>query len=329
MRLEYRFAIGSISKTLVAVVIHQLVEKGVLELQRTPGDYLDAAVLDGIPNAAVAPLRTLLEHTSGIPTWEFDAEWIRRGRGDRFDPERPFAKMDTLAYVRRRAPATNAPGARYAYSNTNHTILGLVIEAVTDNTFAAEVRRRILDPLRLTSFALESFETIPPGTMATPHHLATPFFRTTAGVSRHFAERGADLIDTSAADLSPEWAAGGYVAAMADLARYGHALVENAFGEGVGAALRAYREIDGTPESPFPRRPGLGLFEFLGPSGPVAGHFGGTLGYCAALMFPPVGVGTVVAVGLNLGRMHTAADAAAEHALWQSWLLEKVYPQLA
>ena len=54
----------------------------------------------------------------------------------------------------------------------------------------------------------------------------------------------------------------------------------------------------------------------------MAGHFGGTLGYCAALMFPPVGVGTVVALGLNPGRMHTAA----EHALWQSWLLEKVYP---
>ena len=46
-------------------------------------------------------------------------------------------------------------------------------------------------------------------------------------------------------------------------------------------------------------------------------------------MFPPVGAGTVVAVGLNLGCMHTAADAAAEHALWQSWLLEEVYPQLA
>ena len=108
--------------------------------------------------------------------------------------------------------------------------------------------------------------------MATPHHLATPFFRATAGVSHHFVQRGGDLIDTSAVDLSPEWAAGGYIAAMADLARNGQALVENAFGEGVGAALRAYREIDGTPESPFPRRPGLGLFEFLGPSGPVAGH---------------------------------------------------------
>ena len=329
LRLDHRFAIGSITKTLVAVVVHQLAAEGVLDLNATPAEYLDAAVTTGIANADRAPLRTLLDHTSGIPSWEFDPDWIRRGRGDRFAPGHPFAKDETLSYLRGRYRAVNAPGQRYSYSNTNHTLLGLIVEQTTDRTFESEARRRVLAPLDLRSFALESFEPIPAGALATPHHLATPFFRKTAGISPAFTEVAPDVIDTSAADLSPEWAAGGYVATVGDLCRYGHGLMTHAYGESVGSALRAFRDVDGTPDRPLRLRVAPGLFELETPAGPVAGHFGGTLGHCAALLFPTAGDGTVLAVGLNLGRMHTDADSDAEHSVWKRWIVEEVYARLA
>jgi cytochrome P450 len=40
----------------------------------------------GIPNADRATVRQLLDHTSGVPSWEFDTEWIRHGRGSAMDP---------------------------------------------------------------------------------------------------------------------------------------------------------------------------------------------------------------------------------------------------
>ena len=326
---DHRFAIGSITKTVVAVVVHQLVAEDLLDLSATPAEYLDAAVITGIANADRAPLRTLLDHTSGIPSWEFDPDWIRRGRGEWFAPGHPFAKDETLSYLRGRYPPVNAPGERYSYSNTNHTLLGLIVERTTGRTFESEARRRVLDPLDLRSFALESFEPIPAGALATPHHLATPFFRTTAGISPVFTEIATDVIDTSAADLSPEWAAGGYVATVGDLCRYGHGLMTNACGESAGSAMRAFRDVEGTPRRPYRLRVAPGLFELDTPSGPVAGHFGGTLGHCAALLFPPSGSGVVLAVGLNLGRMHTDADSDAEHSVWKRWIVDDVYARVA
>jgi D-alanyl-D-alanine carboxypeptidase len=326
MTTHYRFAIGSITKTIVAVVVHQLVDEGHLSLNATGNDYLDEEILAGIANAREATLHTMMNHTSGIPSWEFDPDWIRRGRGDRFDPTRSFGKLDTLTYIRDRQPATGPVGKRYSYSNTNHTLLGLIIERVTGNDFATEVRRRVFESIGVTSFALESFEQIPEGAMAGAHHLATPFFRQTAGISSAFPEVSPDIIDTSAADLSPEWAAGGYVATMEDLATYGRALATDAYGMKVGRSLRAFESFEGPLHLPKPRRVGLGLFEIQTPVGAVAVHFGGTLGYCAAMMFPPDKPGPILTVGFNLGRMHTAAED--EHNIWQRWVLDEAFPAI-
>ena len=59
-------------------------------------------------------------------------------------------KTETLEYVRcDHFPADFEPGQQYRYSNTNYTILGLVIEAVTGNDAAAEIRKRVANPAGL------------------------------------------------------------------------------------------------------------------------------------------------------------------------------------
>src|SRR5206468_4282407 len=47
-------------------------------------------------------------------------------------------------------------GTRYAYSNTDYVVLGLIIEAVTRNTLAAELGDRIFRPLQLQATAFPS-----------------------------------------------------------------------------------------------------------------------------------------------------------------------------
>ena len=94
-----------------------------------------------------------------MPTWEFEPSWIRAGRGADMVPGHVFGKAETLQYCTADLlPPTGAPGEKFSYSNTNYTLLGLIIEAVTGNDAAAELRLRIIEPLGLRHTFLESFE---------------------------------------------------------------------------------------------------------------------------------------------------------------------------
>ena len=186
VQINDRFCIGSITKTFVARVVLQLVEEGKIDLNRTAADYLDPEIIHDIPNAEKATLRQLLNHQSGIPTWEFQENWIRKGRGDQIELGKIWSKIETLEYIRGSSPIENhGPGYQYAYSNTNYTILGLIIEAVTGSDTALEIRRRILQPLHLEDTFFESFEEIPGGYVH-HYHYATPHFAHTAGIHREF-----------------------------------------------------------------------------------------------------------------------------------------------
>jgi CubicO group peptidase (beta-lactamase class C family) len=51
-------------------------------------------------------------------------------------------------------PPLFAPGTSFSYSNTDYTLLGLIIEGVTGRSWRQEVTRRVIRPLRLTRTAL-------------------------------------------------------------------------------------------------------------------------------------------------------------------------------
>ena len=53
-----------------------------------------------------------------------------------------------------------APGKGWHYSNTNYTVLGMIIAEITGNRISEEFRRRIYQPLGLNSTFLDAEETI-------------------------------------------------------------------------------------------------------------------------------------------------------------------------
>jgi D-alanyl-D-alanine carboxypeptidase len=304
VRPNMLFGIGSITKTFVAVVILQLAQEGRLDLNATAGSLLGSAV-DGIPNAEVATVAQLLNHTGGVPSWEDDPVWIREGRGATLDVGRIWGKTETLPYIRNHAPLA-APGVAYSYANTNYTLLGMVIEKVTGEEAADEIRRRILDPLGLGEIYLEGFEPVPAEQMPRRYHWATSAFRENAGVNQAFLEVGADLIDVSSSNLSVEWTAGGMVASARDLARYVVALRD-------GLLLE--------PESMdflmdwFPAgenvQVGHNVFRYEYPDGLVLiGHSGSVLGFTGS-MYWVEGADVVVAVVANVGTMHSGRVPAS------------------
>lgn len=71
------FRIGSMSKTLVAVVALLLVENGVIALDDRAADYLPAEVVARVANADRVTLRQLLAMRSGISDYlERDRFWV-------------------------------------------------------------------------------------------------------------------------------------------------------------------------------------------------------------------------------------------------------------
>ena len=147
MSPDMLFAIGSITKNMVAALTLQLAEEGVLSLEDTLGKWLSA-----YPNIDDrVTIRQLLNHTSGIYQYfSNQAIWDEIER----DRARVWTHEEVLTYV---LEPYFAPGGGFRYSNTNYTLLGMIIEKATGEGIATELRGRFWEPLGLsnTYFAIE------------------------------------------------------------------------------------------------------------------------------------------------------------------------------
>lgn len=217
VRKDHLFGIGSITKTFVSVIVLQLAAEGRVDLNMSVGELLGSKISDLVPSSRGASIAQLLNHTSGIPSWEDDPIWIKEGRGANLKFGHIWGKAETLPYISS-TPRLHEPGTRFAYANTNHTLLGLVIEKVTGSDLTVEIRNRILSPLGLTDIYLEGFQPIPEDRLASRYHHATGHFIDVAGLHNSFGEARLatdtlpQLIDVTLTNLSVEWAAGGMVA---------------------------------------------------------------------------------------------------------------------
>ncbi|MBT5074115.1 MAG: serine hydrolase [Kordiimonadaceae bacterium] len=221
---NHLFGIGDLSNQFVGVVILQLAAEGFVDLNDTPLSILGDPVAN-IENADKATLYQLLNHTSGIFSWDKDDIWARHGRGVQMNPKYHWAKDEVLKYITRDShAATGIAGEGYAYSKSNYTILGLIVEKLTGGLLEDEVRERILVPLNLTNTHYDSYEVPPYNNLVGSYHLATDQFISKVGINAKF-EFGEDrLINTSGASLSSEGLAGAIISTPRDLALFAIAL---------------------------------------------------------------------------------------------------------
>ena len=328
VKINDRFCVGSITKTFVARVILQLVEEGKIDLDKTPTDYLNAKIVREVANTDKATLRQLLNHQSGIPTWEFQPDWIRKGRGDQMELSHIWGKTETLEYATKDLLiASHTPGQRFAYSNTNYTILGLVLEAVTGSDAAVEIRKRILVPLDLKDTYLESFEENPDG-YVNHYHYATPSFEKVAGVHRGFPELRPYIVESTAANLSPEWTAGGIVSSATDIVRWAQSIRD---GELVGESMQreafTYYPPEELPSGSGRYMQGIGKITNYYQGLTVFGHSGGTLGFTAMMnWFENTDI--IVVMLTNVGGMHSGLGPSPPSMFYREVLLPAVMQYL-
>ncbi len=166
MSPEGAFRIGSITKMFTATVIIQLAENGVLTLDDPLALWLPD-VADQLPYGDQITLRHLLTHTSGLfNIVEHEAYWADIFTEAVIDEDTGILTLDcvqrdphdTLARYVYGKDANFEPGARWSYSNTNYTLLGMVIEKATAMPLAEAYRTHIYEPLGMASTFLDCYE---------------------------------------------------------------------------------------------------------------------------------------------------------------------------
>jgi D-alanyl-D-alanine carboxypeptidase len=250
--------IASVAKAFSGAVALQLVRDGRLGLDDTIGQRLP-----GMPPAwAGVTVRQMLDHTSGLPDYTQSDEFAEQAMND----PRGFVSPTGIIDWVRADPLVFAAGSRYAYSNTDNIVVGLIAEAVTGRSYPDLLADVVFGPaqLRDTSFPTRRIT------------LPRPFLH---GYITAPGERDQDV--TTFLSPSGAWASGAIVSTPADLNAFIRAYLGRRF-FGAAEQREQMRFVPGgksSPPGPGRNAAGLALFRYRTRCGTVYGHTGNFPGY--------------------------------------------------
>ena len=199
---ETIFNAGSISKTVTAWGVMNLVEQGKLDLDRPVATFLTRwRFPDSAFDSDAVTVRRLLSHTAGLSMPSIPG----------FAVPAPLPSLEQnlsgdytgSVYATEGSPVAQlqGPGEGFRYSGGAFVLLQLLVEEVTGTTFADYMQQEILDPLGMTSSRFGWDESLAP--MAAPHGSSGTIYPT----YRFAGTAGAGLY-TTVTDLARFVAAG-------------------------------------------------------------------------------------------------------------------------
>ncbi|MDX6249064.1 MAG: hypothetical protein QOF10_2424 [Kribbellaceae bacterium] len=130
---EVQYRIGSITKTLTAVLIMQCRDDGLLSLNDAVGKHLPGIAFGDLT------IRQLLTHSGGMNA-EPEGDWWERN---------PGVSFEALAGAMDDSQAAGRPDRRHHYSNLGYALLGEIASRLRGAPWMELVASRILDPLEM------------------------------------------------------------------------------------------------------------------------------------------------------------------------------------
>jgi CubicO group peptidase (beta-lactamase class C family) len=136
------FSICSISKLFTAVAIMKLYDEGKLRLDDEIDDLLPWYNLkQKYPDSGPITIRTLLTHSSGLPREAAYPYWT--------GPDFPFPTSDMIIEKLENQETLYPASNYFQYSNLGLTLLGEIVEEVSDQNFDDYIYKNIIEPLEL------------------------------------------------------------------------------------------------------------------------------------------------------------------------------------
>ena len=140
------FHYGSITKTLAAISVMQLRDRGHLTLDDHVTQYIPELRLVHNPYGSMdtITIRMLLSHSAGFqgPTWPYK-------QGKPWEPFEPTTWAQLVAMMPYQEVAF-PPGSRYSYSNPAFIYLARIVELLSGDPWEVYVQKNIFGPLGLT-----------------------------------------------------------------------------------------------------------------------------------------------------------------------------------
>ena len=155
------FIIGSVAKSFTALAIMQLVEANKIDLDAPVQRYLPWFRVADEKASAEITVRNLLNHTSGIST--------KTGRSYQGNGDTSDTALEQAVRKLKSAELTAPVGSKHQYSTINYSVLGLIVQTITGQSYERYVQTKILDPLQMRHSYTSEAAAQPQG-LATGHN---------------------------------------------------------------------------------------------------------------------------------------------------------------
>ena len=291
---DNQFKIASITKTMTAVVILQLMEEGRVALDDPIVKYLkdnesvkvnELHFYNGKPCGLKITIRQLLQHRSGLADLFTDAafrfylhEFTHKKQ--EWSPEKLMRSYYQYGLNKK---AHFTPDSGYYYSDVNYFLLGIIIEKLSGQKLAEQFRSRIFAPLNMSNSYLEYYEKAKGN-----------------GRMAHAFLGKRDI--TRTLNTSYDWAGGGVVSTTSDLALFMKGLFGGKLYQKETTLKTMTTMLPHTTKSGKISHYGLGLFQYSFNGDIYFGHggfWGSLVAYCPAKQITFCGSINQVKPGFN------------------------------
>ncbi len=272
--LQTASRIGSVSKSVTSLAVGKLVERGVLDLDASIGQYALP-----FPAYPITP-RQLATHTSGIRHYDLGLGFGVLPSAEMLSNTH-YASVNDALQIFADSPLLFEPGTGFNYSTYGYTLLSAVIEAASGAAFVDVIADEVFTPLGMRH--------------------TTPEFQDLTGfeTASYYTSFAGKLMNAPEVDHSNKWAGGGLLSTPTDLVRMANALMFESFlkPETVEMLLTPQRLRNGeVNEQNYAIGWRVDTINFVSGDADVASyqavHHGGTSNGASAflVMFPDLGI---------------------------------------
>jgi CubicO group peptidase (beta-lactamase class C family) len=269
------FRLASCTKQFTAMAIMLLVHDGKLRYDET----LEEIFTEFPAYGRSITVRSLLNHTSGLPDYEDLMEATEKIKGPIWTPQKQIRDEEVLQLLENEARGKFTPGTRWEYSNSGYVLLGLMVAKRSGRPFGDFLQERIFAPLKMEhSLVLEKGQN-----------------QVVARAYGHSKSNGV-FVETDQSSTSATQGDGGVYSNLEDLNKWDEALRNHSLlGEKEFAAaitparLPAGAEQKLAEDAPESLRGkaasyGFGWFLDLRAPHPLMWHYGDTMGFKSAIL---------------------------------------------
>ena len=153
---------GSVTKMIIGNIMWQLQEEGQVNIEDPISNYIPELAAN-ITYGDQITIKMLLNHTSGIYPIARDLNYNLAVVNDF---TRDWSSEEIIQYFTNK-PATNLPGQKFYYSNTNTLISELIIESITNEPLETTLTEKVCAPLGMNNTVYYDYsEEFPLGNLA-------------------------------------------------------------------------------------------------------------------------------------------------------------------